>query len=283
VSGGLLHARGGNARTLQCIAADGQSACYELGGDLKLHRTNDPSSVAWAKTHLAIPRDFLTVDAASVICVENARRWRLPRGAAAFEQPGACADERVCREVVTERDLFNAYGTLYELPAESAGGFARIRPVATHNRRIKDYASYRGLLVMSGVSAGASGGHIVRSDDGLCALWVGAVDDLWQLGKPRGFGGPWSHTEVKAGQPSDPYLMTGYDHKHLKLSHNSAGTVGFRVEVDISGAGQWVAYQEFAVASGKSVEHDFPDAFAAYWVRLTADHDCGATALFRYE
>jgi hypothetical protein len=283
VSGGLLHARGGNVRTLQCIAADGQSACYELDGDLKLRRTNDPASVAWARTHLAIPRDFLTADAASVICVENARRWRLPKGDAAFEQPGTSADERVCREVVTERDLFNAYGTLYELPGESAGGFGRIRPVTTHNRRIKDYASYRGLLVMSGVSASASGAHIVRSDDGQCALWVGAVDDLWQLGKPRGLGGPWHHTEVKAGQPSDPYLMTGYDHKNLKLSHNAAATVNFRVEVDINGEGQWATYQEFAVASGKTVEHQFPDAFAAYWVRLTADHDCAATALFRYE
>ena len=26
------------------------------------------------------------------------------------------------------------------------------------------------------------------SDDGKTALWVGAVDDVWRLGKPRGFG-----------------------------------------------------------------------------------------------
>jgi hypothetical protein len=283
VSGGLLHERGGNARTLQCIAIDGKSACYELDGDLKLRLTNDLASVAWAKTNLAIPRDFLTVDTASVICVENNHRWRLPRGDASFEKPGAGDDERVCREAVTERDLFNAFGTFYDLPAESAGGFAKIRPITTHNRHIKDYASYRGLQVMSGVRADATGEHLVHSDDGKCALWLGSIDDLWQLGKPRGLGGPWKNTPIKSGQSSDAYLMSGYDHKQLKLSHDSAAPVSFRVEVDITGTGKWVVYQTFSVAAGQILEHHFPNSFSAYWVRLTTDHDCTATAQFVYD
>ena len=283
VSRGLLHPRGGNARTLQCIASDGASSCYELGADLRLRRTNDPASVAWAKTNLSIPRHFLTVDAASVICVENGRRWRLPRGDASFELPGAGEGERVCREVVTERDLFNAFGTFYELPAESAGGFGGIRPIATHNRHIQDYASYRGLLVLSGVREDAGGEHIIRSDEGRCALWVGAVDDLWQLGKPRGSGGPWNHTSVQSGLPSDAYLMTGYDQKSLKLSHDAATPVVFRMEVDITGTGTWIVYKELSVNPGQTLQYDFPDAFSAYWVRLVADRDCSATALFHYE
>jgi len=60
---------------------------------------------------------------------------------------------RIDREVVTERDLFNCHGTFYELPAENAGGFAKVRPISTHNRKIADYCSYRGLLVMTGISA----------------------------------------------------------------------------------------------------------------------------------
>ena len=283
ISGGMLHQQGNHTHILQCIAVDGKSVSYILDGDLKLRRTNDLASVAWAKTNLAIPRDFLTADAASVICVENHHRWRLPKGDASFEQPGGGNDERVCREVVTERDLFNAFGTFYELPAESAGGFAKIRPVATHNRHIKDYASYRGLLVMSGVRDDAGGEHIIRSDDGKCALWAGAVDDLWQLGKPRGNGGPWKNTEVKSGHSSDPYLMTGYDHKDLMLFHSSGASVAFRVEVDVTGMGEWVTYKEFSVTPGQTLEHHFPDAFSAYWVRITADHDCSATAQFRYE
>ena len=283
VSGGRLHQRGGDARTLQCIAADGGAAGYVLDGSLHLRATNDPASGAWAVKNLAIPRDFLTVDAASVICVENGRRWRLPKGDASFEQPGAGADERVCREVVTERDLFNAYGTFYELPAESAGGFAKIRPIATHNRHIRDYASYRGLLVMSGVSAAARGEHIVRSDDGQCALWLGAIDDLWQFGKPRGTGGPWQDSPVTAGTASDPYLLNGYDRKSLTLRDDAAGPVTFRVEVDITGTGQWVTWKDFNVAPGQTFTYRFPASFSAYWARLVADRDCRATALFHYD
>ena len=44
------------------------------------------------------------------------------------------------------------------------------------------------------------------------------VDDLWRLGKPRGIGGPWKNTEVKAGEPSDPYVMTAYDRKQVNLT-----------------------------------------------------------------
>ena len=112
-------------------------------------RTARPGS----RTNVAIPAPALTADAASVLYVdENGKRWRLPKGDAAFDQPGPLGAERLCREVCTERNLLNVHGTFYELPAENAGGFIKLRPIATHNRRIHDFASYRGLLVMSGVA-----------------------------------------------------------------------------------------------------------------------------------
>ena len=285
-TGGLLLTRGANFRTLRFVAnnASGEIGCYDLDAELKLRRTNDPNRLAWTRTTAAIPRNILAVDNASVLYVGEGGRWRLPKGDTAFDQQGALGDERVCREVCTERDLFNAHGTFYELPAENAGGFAKIRPITTHNRRIKDYASYRGMLILSGVSGAASAGdHIIRSDDGQCALWAGAVDDLWQFGKPRGVGGPWKNAAVESGVPSDPYLMTGYDRKRVTLSHNLAEPVVMRVEADITGTGRWVTYREFAVAPKKTLEHRIPDDFAAYWVRVIVDHDCTATATFVYE
>ena len=44
-------------------------------------------------------------------------------------------------------------------------------------------------------------------------LWFGKTDDLWGFGKPQGWGGPWRYDAVRAGEPSDPYLMTGFDKK----------------------------------------------------------------------
>lgn len=264
-AGGLLFARGGNLRTL-AFASD--AGFYEMGADLKLKRVDDAKAEEFVKKSVAIPENVLIADAASILYVdEKGNRWRLPKG--------ELSASRVCREVCTERDLFNAGGTFYELPANNAGGFAKIRPICTHNWPIKDYCSYRGMLVMSGIEGQ------VRSDDGKVSLWCGVVDDLWQFGKPRGVGGPWKDTVVKADVPSDPYLMTGYDKKGLTLTAGKA--VKVRIEVDITGTGVWQTWQTLEVAPGKATEYRFPDAFNAYWVRTVADKDCTATATFRYE
>ena len=286
VTGGVIHARGGDLRTLRFVAQNpaGDIGCYDLDANLNLTRVEDPAGMKWTRTNAAIPQGVLTIDAASVVYSDDRGRWRLPKGDSAFDSAGPLGDERVCREICTERDFFNAHGTFYELPADNAGGFIKVRPVTTHNRRIKDYASYRGMLVMTGVTDDAAAGeHVVRSTDGKCALWVGAVDDLWKLGKPRGTGGPWKDTAVKTGVPSDPYLMTGYDRKRVTLSHQHAATLQVTIEVDVTGNGQWLKYGDFEVAQGKPVEHVFPDAFSAYWVRVVSNKDTTVTAWFVYE
>lgn len=271
-SNGVLLTRGNGLKTLRFIH-DG--AAYDLDGDLNLKPANDPEGAAWTAKNAAIPAAKLSADNASAYYAdESGKRWRLPKGE---HLDGA----RICREVCTERNLLNAYGTFYELPAENAGGFPKIRPVATHNRAIFDYTSYRGLLVMSGVAADAKGEHIVRSDDGKCALWVGAVDDLWSLGKPRGAGGPWRDTAVKAGEPSDPYLATGFDKKRLTITSSVAAKI--RVEADFTGTGVWSEVVTIPVQAGKAGEYQFPDSFGAYWLRVASDKDTTATAIFAYE
>jgi hypothetical protein len=123
----------------------------------------------------------------------------------------------------------------------------------------------------------------MRSADGRCAAWVGAVDDLWKLGKPVGVGGPWLDTPVRKGQPSDPYLMTGFDQKRLTLFHRGTVNVTVRVEVDISGTGLWQPYRTFVLEPSASMTHNIPRAFAAYWLRIVADADVVATAQLDYE
>jgi hypothetical protein len=184
--------------------------------------------------------------------------------------------------VATERDLFNCHGTFFELPAENAAGFSRVRPVATHGLRIVDYCSYRGLLVIAGVDLAQAGDnrHVIRSSDGKTGLWVGAIDDLWELGKPVGSGGPWKNTAVKAGEHSDAYLMTGYDEKELTLSSDQNTKV--TVEIDLTGMGDWVSYREFALEAGKEEKHLFPDGYQACWMRCRSEVDAKVTAWLEY-
>ena len=198
------------------------------------------------------------------------------------DSPGASgfSTARICREVATERDLLNLHGTFYELPARNAQGLAKIRPVATHNLAIHDFCSHNGLLLFTGIDADTKSDHIIRSADGKAAVWAGVVDDLWKLGKPRGNGGPWHNTAVKPNEPSDPYLMTGYDEKQMMISSSAAATI--RLEVDVDGTGLWIPYRSFTLKAGESIEHTFPAGFSAYWVRSISDADTKASVTFVY-
>jgi hypothetical protein len=77
--------------------------------------------------------------------------------------------------------------------------------------------------------------------------------------------------------------MNGFDRKRLTLSHDAGGAVTVRVEVDITGAGDWRTYQSVAVPAAGQAGVAFPDAFQAYWVRVVADRDCRATAWLDYD
>jgi hypothetical protein len=289
-SDGILRPQSGDARTLQFAvsryAAGGAplgQAYYEIDGAFRLRAATNAAAEAALRGTYGLTNAGFAVDAASVIVTEGANRFRLPKGHASYDAAGASGWPRGAREVVTERQLFNAHGSFYELPYGGSGGFRRLRPVCTHNLQISDFCSWRGLLVLAGVSEGAAtNGHVFAALDGRAALWFGDVDDLWRFGEPRGEGGPWRQTPVAAGEASDPYLMAGYDRKELRLSHGSAATVTFTVEVDVAADSVWSAYRAFAVPAGETVTHVFPDGYSAHWVRVRADVACQATALFSY-
>jgi hypothetical protein len=274
--------------SLAALRVDGTTTSevgyYELDAALNLKRIEDAKTQEFTRTKMAIPKDVLTVDAASVLLVDDrGRRWRLPKGDAGFDAPTKAGLLRIDREVSTERDLFHCHGTFYELPAENADGFARMRPIASHHLKTMDYGSYRGLLVMTGVQDGATGSHIIRSDDGKAAVWVGAIDDLWRLGRAVGVGGPWKDSAVEAGKPSDAYLFAGYDARRITLSHSATESVNLAIELDLTGNGLWVPYKTLVVPTGQKVDHTFPVELQARWVRVTADRATTASAVLTYE
>ncbi|MES2924692.1 MAG: hypothetical protein V4819_24275 [Verrucomicrobiota bacterium] len=286
VIGGLLRARDENKKTLSFASVDSKgkdSGYYELDADVKLRPVGDSATLSFTRQKAAIPTHVLQSDAGSVIYTDdNGSKWRFPKGDPAYDNY-PLGDYRVAREISTERDLLNIQGSFYELPANNAGGVAKTRPVATHNRLVHDLCSYRGMLVISGIDPQVTAGnpHIIRSGDSKAAVWAGAIDDLWKFGKPRGEGGPWKDTPVKAGVPSDPYLMTAYDEKSLKLTSEQA-SAQIIAQVDLTGDGQWVDYKPFIVKKGEAVEHQFPREFSAYWIRFISDRDTTASAILTY-
>lgn len=290
-SGGLLYALGDKRRKLGVLASEyskgkfNEVGYYELDSAMHLTRQEDPKTADFIRAKFEISKEAISVDDASVLVIDDAgRRWRLPKGPENFTNKIQAGSMRVCREVATERDLMNAHGTFYELPAENADGYAKIRPVASHTLSIHDYASYRGLLVMTGLDKStASNEHIITSTDGKAKVWAGTIDDLWKLGKPRGQGGPWKNTLVKSNSPSDPYLIGFYDKKSLKISHKSDLPVTFKMEIEPIGHGPWMMFKEVVVKPSETFEYTFAPDFQARWIRFSVDKNCEATTWLTYK
>lgn len=295
-TGGIIRPAAHN-RSLQWLARD-----VDRRGAARRNRYVEVSLTTDGALAFAAPADDRTdeveqigaigqgfeVDEASVIVTDRTgRRFRLPKGSAAFDQPFPTGWPRAVREAVSERYLANVHGTFYEVPRQPEPDghepdFERMKPVASHSKAITDFCTWRGLLVLSGARRRApADGHCFAGRDG-SGLWFGAIDDLWKLGKPVGRGGPWLRAPVEPGQPSDPYLMINYDEMRVELSHDAARPVGFTVEVDFDHTG-FREYGRLAVPSGEVVVHRFPPGFHAHWVRLRADTACRATAMLTYE
>ena len=206
-------------RNLQVLAWEvgrlwpGNSAgYYEVDGDLRIGRADEDRSEEVEQ--IASVKQEFTVDAASVIATLGGARYRLPKAAAAYDQPFATGWPRCVRECVSERYLVNAHGTFYEMPRDE--GLPLIGRSARTTGRILDFCTWRGLMVLSGVRAGAKPmGTSSAPRMAGWPFWFGHIDDLWQRRKPAGKGGSWLQTPASPEEPSDPYLMTGYDRKQL--------------------------------------------------------------------
>ena len=225
-------------------------------------------------------------DRASAILKVFARgRWskyRLPKASHCFDHFWQTEWPRI-RPVESERNLMDCHGMFYELSPLAYGGHVwGVRPISTHLRIIPDFCSWQGLLVLAGNQTTPIRDTNLWAGEPQANLWFGKTDDLWSFGKPAGWGGPWWAESVAADQPSDPYLMTGFEHKVLHLCHDAGGSVAFNVEVDFMGDQSWKRYDLISVPADGYVHHEFPPGFSAHWIRLSADAPCRATAQLTY-
>ncbi len=217
-------------------------------------------------------------DASAIIKDKSGKNWRVPVANPAYARPFGKETPTSFREIVSERRAANIAGTFFIHGYEK--GVSTLQPVATHNLDIRDFCTWAGMLVLSGVKADAPlGGRIFGEGD--AKLWLGKEDDIWLMGKPVGDGGPWKNTQIKKGKASDPYLFFGYDRKTLTLSHNSAAPVTFTVELDADRSG-FFPWKTFTVKPGETFTYTFAEGFSAFWIRCTADADCTATAQLSY-
>lgn len=203
--------------------------------------------------------------------------YRLPKSAQTFDHAWNTEWMRI-RDAQTERFLMDLHGIFYELPAQIYDGkILPIRPISNHLRIVPDFCYWRGLFVLGGDQTDRSYGQPQSG------LWFGNVDDLWKMGKPTGWGSVWLRQAVKAGEYSDPFLMTGFDRKVAHLKQTSNEPVRFTIEIDFLGDGSWETYETITVPANGYKHHEFPAGFSAHWVRVRAERDCTATVSFNYQ
>ncbi len=206
------------------------------------------------------------------------QRYRLPKASHAFEHAWQTEWMRI-REVETEHFLMDIQGMFYELqPVAFEDRIWGVKPVCQHLRIIPDYCAFRGLFVLGGNQTTPNQDNYSLAGQPQSGIWFGKTDDLWQWGKPAGWGGPWRKKAVQKGVASEPFLMTGFDKKMLHLASDRAAD--FLIEVDFLGDGSWQKYE--TVRTAGYARHIFPEGFSAHWVRLTPQADCTATAEFFY-
>ncbi len=210
------------------------------------------------------------------------RTYRLPKASHCFDHKWQTEWPRI-RETEHERFLMDHHGMFYELSPWAYGNrIWGVRPVSTHLWVHGDFCSWRGMLVLGADNASPSQGHSITTAEPQSGLWFGKTDDLWSFGKPAGWGGPWWDTEVRADDPSDPFLMTGFEHKCLHLSQKGGEDVEVTVEVDFKGCGEFHPVVRLGVGADGYAHHVFPAGFSAHWARVIADRAGILTAQFAY-
>ncbi|MBD3183013.1 hypothetical protein GF312_12030 [Candidatus Poribacteria bacterium] len=223
--------------------------------------------------------------ASAILKVFTKGQWstyRLPKATHCFDQYWQTEWPRI-REVESERFLMDCHGMFYEIsPIAYEGKVWGVRPISTHLRIIPDFCSFLGFLVLGGNQLTPTGDSSLNAGQCQAGLWFGKTDDLWNFGKPKGWGGPWREKQVSKGEVSNAYLMTGFEHKVLHLSHDSMEPVDFAIEIDFFGNSTWKTYDVISVTARGYVHHEFPTGFSAHWVRVVANDSCKATAYFVY-
>ncbi len=234
----------------------------------------------WSDATYGNPMYALGWDNASVILKffknDTWKNYRLPKASYAYDHAWNTEWMRI-REANTERYLMDVHGIFYELPTLSYNGnIMGIRPISNHLRIVPDFVSWRGMLVLASDQADKSSGQPQSG------LWFGNIDELWGYGKPKGIGGPWYHSKVTKGEPSDPYLMNGFDQKTVHVTNHGNKEIEVTFEVDYLSDNSWNVYRKIKIPPHGYYYHVFENGFSAQWIRAVTNVSTEITVQFTY-
>lgn len=125
---------------------------------------------------------------------------------------------------------------------------AGIAPIGSHLRYIPDFTEWQGKVVLATNETSMQGNPLAGQSQS--NLWFGDFSELRKWGPGTGY---------KADRETTVIVEIDYDHNG------------------------WTPYKRFSLRPNEPIEHTFPPAFSAHWIRLRSEDDCIATAWLEYE
>lgn len=211
------------------------------------------------------------------------RNYRLPKGSYTHDgNHGWHTEWPRIREIEEDFLLMHMHGLLWDFPKTfSSKNSSGLMPLASYHKMMVDYCSWEGKIAMACNDTTVFGNDLVtQAESNLRFL---CRHDMEDWGPRAGFGGPCVNDDIKAGEVSDAYLISGFDQRVMMLSHGSRQSRSFRLEIDQLGNDIWETYKELKVEEGRTETTSFPPEFDAVWIRVVSlDEAKDVTAYFVY-
>jgi hypothetical protein len=210
--------------------------------------------------------------------------FRLPKGSYTFDPiHGWFTEWPRIRAIGEGQFLLNMHGTFFDFPMTfSPGRTAGIRPLGTHLHYTTDFAEWNGGVVLAGDDTSILQNPLASKPQSNLRFLT-RPQLATNFGPRSGWGGMWLDDEVKAGQPSEPFLIAGYTDRFLYLAHNGSSAATFSLEVDERGDGQWREWKPVTVAANATTTLLLPRDLRGEWLRVKIDRDSVATAFLHLQ
>jgi hypothetical protein len=205
--------------------------------------------------------------------------WRLPKGSFTYDGWNGSYTEWPRFADIGEQDmLMIMHGTLFSWPKTfSPENPTGIEPLATYQRMIPDISVWKGKLVLAGQDTSRIGIPWTVPGHPHSNLQFVTLEEWKHWGPRTGYGDIWQNDTILAHTPSDPFLVNGYEHACLHLSHKHEREVVFHLE--IHNGDTWAEAEQISVKPDTLSSLTFaPSAKKTQWLRLSSSQACVATA-----
>jgi hypothetical protein len=205
--------------------------------------------------------------------------YRLPKGSYTYDPShGWFTEWPRIRAIGEGQLLLNMHGTFFDFPSTfRPGASGGIRPLGTHLHYTTDFAEWNGGVVLAGDDTSIQQNPLAAKPQSNLRF-VTRPQLANDFGPRSGWGGVWVNDQVKAGEPSDPFLIAGYAERYIHLTHNLRSAVTFSLEIDERGDGRWQEWKAVPVSADGYASLLLPRDVRGEWLRVKVDRDCVATA-----